>query len=84
MIAIPHLTPTEQRLFRAMSDGSLTPQATLIRAMWGLNAPMDDEAVAAVRQNIFRLRKKLAASEWRIENHVGVGYRLVKVEERAA
>lgn len=85
MTALPHLTPTEQRLFRmlTLAGGELVSLNSLLRAGWGSEMEMDETTPHLIHVNIQRLRKKLAASDWRIENHVGVGYRLVRVERAA-
>lgn len=77
-----HLTPIEYKLLCLMSQnlGKVLPQTFITQKVWGSSW---DNDVASLRVFMATLRKKLEAtpnSPQYIQTHIGVGYRMIKVE----
>ncbi|MBY4798135.1 response regulator transcription factor [Collinsella sp. AGMB00827] len=78
-----HLTPTEYRLLvlLAKNCGRVLTHAYITREIWGTSWEGD---VASLRVYMAALRKKIEradeANQKLIQTHVGVGYRMVRIE----
>ena len=77
-----HLTPIEYKLLCLMAQdlGKVLTHTYLTKQIWGTSWDTD---IASLRVFMATLRKKLEADhneEQYIQTHVGVGYRMLKVE----
>lgn len=77
-----HLTPIEYKLLRLMSQnvGKVLTHTFITQRVWGSSW---DNDVASLRVFMATLRKKLEAlpdSPQYIQTHIGVGYRMVKID----
>lgn len=82
-LAIRKPRPKDQKLLGLLMEAR--PKAIelrqLIEGLYGSHpsaTPTDEKS--AVRARISRLRHRLAASGWTVENEPGVGYRLERIE----
>lgn len=80
-----HLTPTEYKLLclLAQNAGRVLTHTAITQKIWGSSW---DNDLASLRVYMASLRKKLEAAPGApqfIQTHVGVGYRMLKVEEPA-
>ena len=79
-----HLTPSEYKLLclLARNVGKVMTHTSILKAIWGSTLDSD---VASLRVFMTTLRKKLEVdrdSPQYIQTHVGVGYRMMRIETR--
>ena len=79
-----HLTPIEYKLLCVLSKniGKVLTHTYLTQQIWGSSWEND---VASLRVFMVTLRKKLEAKEnspQYIQTHIGIGYRMIKVEDK--
>lgn len=78
-----HLTPIEYKLLNLLSNnvGKVLTHAFITQHVWGSSW---DNDIASLRVFMATLRKKIeknAASPQYIQTHIGVGYRMLKVDD---
>ncbi|MFN2927053.1 response regulator [Lachnospiraceae bacterium YH-ros2228] len=77
-----HLTPIEYKLITLLShnEGKVLTYSYITKAIWGESA---ESEMASLRVFMANLRKKLEdkeGSQHFIQTHIGIGYRMLKVE----
>ena len=78
-----HLTPSEYKLLCLLAHnvGKVMTHTAILKAIWGSTLDSD---VASLRVFMTTLRKKLESSTSSlpyIQTHVGVGYRMLRIEK---
>lgn len=79
-----HLTPTEYKVLCLLSEniGRVLTHSFITKDIWGTSFESD---IASLRVHVATLRKKLEKEnekEQYVQTHIGVGYCMLKIEER--